>query len=41
MGLVIYVGGFATMAALGTPPTYACSILGGWTFKFWSASPPP
>jgi uncharacterized membrane protein YdjX (TVP38/TMEM64 family) len=34
LGLVTYVGGFAAMAALALLPTYACSILGGWTFKF-------
>ncbi|MDB5320621.1 MAG: associated Golgi protein [Phycisphaerales bacterium] len=33
-GLMIYVGGFAVLAALSILPTYACSILGGWAFGF-------
>ena len=35
LGLVIYVAGFTSSAALSLLPTYACSILGGWTFGFW------
>ena len=34
LGLVIYVFGFATLAALALLPTFAASFLGGWTFKF-------
>jgi uncharacterized membrane protein YdjX (TVP38/TMEM64 family) len=33
-GLVIYIAGFSLLAALALLPTYACSILGGWTFGF-------
>jgi uncharacterized membrane protein YdjX (TVP38/TMEM64 family) len=33
-GLVIYVGGFTALAGLSLLPTYACSMLGGWTFGF-------
>jgi uncharacterized membrane protein YdjX (TVP38/TMEM64 family) len=33
-GLVLYVGGFSALAALSLLPTYACAILGGWTFGF-------
>jgi uncharacterized membrane protein YdjX (TVP38/TMEM64 family) len=33
-GLVIYVLGFSLLAAVALLPTYACSILGGWTFGF-------
>ena len=33
-GLTIYIGGFAASAALSLLPTYACSVLGGWTFGF-------
>jgi uncharacterized membrane protein YdjX (TVP38/TMEM64 family) len=39
VGLLIYVGGFSTLAALALLPTYACSILGGWTFGFWVGFP--
>jgi uncharacterized membrane protein YdjX (TVP38/TMEM64 family) len=39
LGLLIYVGGFASSAALSLLPTYACSILGGWTFGFWVGWP--
>src|SRR4051794_13265443 len=38
-GLVIYVGGFSSLAALALLPTYACAILGGWTFGFWVGFP--
>lgn len=38
-GLMIYVGGFITLAALSLLPTYACSIVGGWTFGFWVGFP--
>jgi uncharacterized membrane protein YdjX (TVP38/TMEM64 family) len=31
-GLWIYVCGFAALTALAILPTYACAILGGWTF---------
>lgn len=33
-GLIIYIGGFTLMAGLALLPTYACAILGGWTFGF-------
>jgi uncharacterized membrane protein YdjX (TVP38/TMEM64 family) len=39
LGLLIYVGGFSMLAALALLPTYACSILGGWTFGFWIGFP--
>jgi len=38
-GMVIYVGGFSSLAALALLPTYACAILGGWTFGFWVGFP--
>jgi uncharacterized membrane protein YdjX (TVP38/TMEM64 family) len=38
-GLAIYIGGFSALAALALLPTYACSILGGWTFGFWVGFP--
>jgi len=38
-GMVLYVGGFAALAAMALLPTYACSILGGWTFGFWAGFP--
>ena len=37
--MVIYVGGFAFLAAMAVLPTYACAILGGWTFGFWVGFP--
>lgn len=37
--LVIYVAGFAFLAAMAVLPTYACAILGGWTFGFWVGFP--
>lgn len=33
-GVVIYISGFTLMAGLALLPTYACAILGGWTFGF-------
>jgi uncharacterized membrane protein YdjX (TVP38/TMEM64 family) len=39
LGLFIYVTGFALSAALSLLPTYASSILGGWTFGFWVGWP--
>lgn len=33
-GLLIYITGFTLMAGLALLPTYACAILGGWTFGF-------
>jgi uncharacterized membrane protein YdjX (TVP38/TMEM64 family) len=39
LGLLMYVGAFASSAALSLLPTYACSILGGWTFGFWIGWP--
>jgi uncharacterized membrane protein YdjX (TVP38/TMEM64 family) len=33
-GLLLYIAGFSTLAALALLPTYACSVLGGWTFGF-------
>jgi uncharacterized membrane protein YdjX (TVP38/TMEM64 family) len=38
-GLFLYVGGFAALAACSLLPTYAASILGGWTFGFWVGFP--
>jgi len=38
-GMFLYVGGFAALAACSLLPTYACSILGGWTFGFWIGFP--
>jgi uncharacterized membrane protein YdjX (TVP38/TMEM64 family) len=38
-GLLVYIGGFSALAALALLPTYACSILGGWTFGFWVGFP--
>jgi len=32
LGLAIYIGGFVIFAALSLLPTYASSIVGGWTF---------
>jgi uncharacterized membrane protein YdjX (TVP38/TMEM64 family) len=37
--LIIYVAGFAFLAAMAVLPTYACAILGGWTFGFWVGFP--
>jgi uncharacterized membrane protein YdjX (TVP38/TMEM64 family) len=37
--MVIYVGGFAVLAAIAILPTYACAILGGWVFGFWIGFP--
>jgi uncharacterized membrane protein YdjX (TVP38/TMEM64 family) len=34
LGLVIFVFGFASLAALALLPTFAASFLAGWTFKF-------
>jgi uncharacterized membrane protein YdjX (TVP38/TMEM64 family) len=39
LGLCIYIASFASSAALSLLPTYACSILGGWTFGFWIGWP--
>jgi len=38
-GVVVYMVGFTLLAALSLLPTYACSILGGYTFGFWLGFP--
>lgn len=38
-GVALYMSGFIVLAALSLLPTYACSILGGYTFGFWVGFP--
>ena len=39
IGVLIYVSGFTSSAALSLLPTYACSLLGGLSFGFWIGWP--